>query len=37
MLAQVKEAGFNDAYALAYWSDIFGYLGVEQFVFVAVK
>lgn len=37
MLAQVKEAGFNDSYALAYWSDIFGYLGVEQFVFVAVK
>jgi SAM-dependent methyltransferase len=37
MLAQVKEAGFNDAYVLAYWSDMFVYLGVEQFVFIAVK
>jgi hypothetical protein len=37
LIAQVKEARFNDAYALAYWSDILRYLGVEQFVFVAVK
>jgi SAM-dependent methyltransferase len=37
MFAQVKQAGFREAYAVAYWSDIFGYLGVEQFVFIAVK
>jgi hypothetical protein len=37
MLNQVREAGFRDAYALAYWSDIFGYLGREQLIFVAVK
>jgi SAM-dependent methyltransferase len=37
MLDQVRAAGFRDAYALAFWSDAFCYLGVEQFVFVAVK
>ena len=37
MLQQVKEAGFKDAYAVAYWSDVFGYLGVEQIIFVASK
>jgi SAM-dependent methyltransferase len=37
MLDQVKDAGFSDAYAIAYWSDTFGYLGVEQFAFVAIK
>jgi SAM-dependent methyltransferase len=37
MLDQVKQAGFDDAYAVAYWSDSFGYLGLEQFVFVAFK
>lgn len=37
MLSQVKEAGFRDAYACAYWSGVFGYLGVEQFMFFAVK
>ena len=37
MLNQVKVAGFSDAYAVAYWSDIFGYLGNEQFLFVANK
>jgi SAM-dependent methyltransferase len=37
MLKMVKNAGFSQAYALAYWSDIFGYLGGEQFVFVAQK
>ena len=37
MLDQVRQAGFDDAYAVAYWSDSFGYLGVEQFIFVAVK
>jgi hypothetical protein len=37
MLEQVTNAGFKQAYALAYWSDIFGYLGGEQFIFVAQK
>lgn len=37
MFDQVRAAGFRDAYALAFWSDAFGYLGVEQFVFVALK
>ncbi len=37
MLDQVKEAGFRRCYALAYWSDIFGYLGTQQFLFLAVK
>jgi SAM-dependent methyltransferase len=37
MLDEVRTAGFRDAYALAYWSDVFGYLGTEQFVFVATK
>lgn len=37
MLDQVRQCGFSDAYAVAYWSDIFGYLGVEQFMFVAIK
>lgn len=36
MLRQVRAAGFRDAYALTYWSDVFGYLGVEQCAFVAV-
>ncbi len=30
-------AGFKDVYAAVYWSDIFGYLGNEQIVFVAKK
>jgi hypothetical protein len=37
MLVQTKEAGFDDAYVVAYWSDVFGYLGLEQFIFVARK
>jgi SAM-dependent methyltransferase len=37
MLDEVRRAGFRDAYALAYWSDMFGYLGTEQFVFVALR
>jgi hypothetical protein len=37
MLDQVKSSGFSDVYAVAYWSDIFGYLGNEQFLFVANK
>lgn len=37
MLGQVRAAGFRDAYALSYWSDVFGYLGTEQFMFFAVR
>jgi SAM-dependent methyltransferase len=37
MLDQVKEAGFKDAYALCFQSLEFGYLGGEQFLFVANK
>jgi SAM-dependent methyltransferase len=37
MFDQVRSAGFRDTYALAYWSDVFGYLGVEQLVFIATK
>jgi hypothetical protein len=37
MLDQMKAAGFRDAYAICYLSTEFGYLGGEQFMFVAVK
>ncbi len=37
MLSQVQEAGFCEAYAVTYWSALFGHLGVEQFIFVAIK
>ncbi len=37
MLDQVREAGFKDAYALCFHSSEFGYLGDEQFIFVATK
>jgi len=37
MLDQVKDAGFNDAYAFLYHSDVFGYLGGEQVLFIAEK
>lgn len=37
MLEQMRNAGFKDAYALCYHSIEFGYLGGEQFMFVATK
>jgi SAM-dependent methyltransferase len=37
MLANLKLAGFDDATALLYWSDHFGYLGGEQILFLARK
>ncbi len=37
MLEQFREAGFSDAYAIAYHSLEFGYLGGTQFLFVAKK
>ncbi len=37
MLDQMRSAGFTDAYALCYHSTELGYLGGEQFMFVAIK
>jgi SAM-dependent methyltransferase len=37
MLDQMRNAGFQEAYALCYHSTEFGYLGGEQFMFVARK
>ncbi len=37
MLDQMRAAGFRDAYALCYESIDFGYLGGEQFMFVAIR
>lgn len=37
MLDQIRNAGFRNAYALCYHSIEFGYLGGEQFMFVATK
>lgn len=37
MLDELKEAGFQDAYGLLYWSKQFGYLGGEQVLFVGMK
>jgi len=37
MLDQVRAEGFSDVYALLYRSDIFGYLGNEQILFIAEK
>ncbi len=37
MLDQLLDAGFKDAYALCYHSIEFGYLGGEQFMFVALN
>ena len=37
MLDQMREAGFSDAYAIAYQSEAFGYLGQDQLMFFARK
>ena len=37
MLGQVKNSGFSAAYAFLYRSEIFGYLGGEQMLFIAEK
>jgi SAM-dependent methyltransferase len=37
MLDQLREAGFNDVSAHLYWSKNFGYLGTEQYVFIATR
>ena len=36
-LGELKGAGFSDAAAYVYWSKEYGYLGGEQFVFIAKK
>ena len=37
LLDDVRSVGFSDVYAILFWSDIFGYLGPESIVFMAVK
>ncbi len=37
MLDEIRAAGFKDVYAFLYWSDVFGYMGGEQVLFVAHK
>lgn len=37
MLDEIRQAGFQEAYAICYQSILFGYLGGEQFMFFAVK
>ncbi|MEO5592917.1 MAG: methyltransferase domain-containing protein [Chitinophagaceae bacterium] len=37
MLDQVRNEGFDDAYAFLYRSEVFGYLGGEQILFIAEK
>jgi len=37
LLDVLRSIGFNDVYAVIYWSDVFGYLGDEQIAFVAKK
>ncbi|MBL4674044.1 MAG: class I SAM-dependent methyltransferase [Arenicella sp.] len=37
ILEVLRTTGFEDVYAILYWSDIFGYLGDEQIMFVAQK
>ncbi len=37
MLNQVRTIGFKDVYALCFQSIEFGYLGGEQFIFIAIK
>ncbi len=37
ILDEFRQAGFDDAYAILIWSDIFGYLGGEQIFFITKK
>jgi len=37
VIEQLTIMGFSDVKALAYWSDVFGYLGKSQLLFVASK
>ena len=37
VLDELREAGFRDVYAIFLWSDVFGYLGGEQVLFIAKK
>ncbi len=37
MLDQVREIGFSDAYLTCFYSEEFGYLGGDHYMFVAVK
>ena len=37
VLDEFRAVGFQDVYAISYWSGLFGYLGGEQILFVARK
>jgi hypothetical protein len=37
IIDRVRQAGFVDCYALCYWSEEFGYLGPNNFIFCASK
>ncbi len=37
VLEQFRRAGFRDVYTILLWSDVFGYLGGEQVLFIAKK
>lgn len=37
ILDEFRQAGFRDVYAVFVWSDMFGYLGGEQVLFIAKK
>lgn len=37
MFDQLRNEGFTNVYALLYWSEIFGYFGGEQIMFIAEK
>jgi hypothetical protein len=37
LLCEFKEAGFESSKPYFYWSDKFGYLGLDQALFIAAK
>ena len=37
LLEEFREAGFDSVKSLFYWSDKFGYLGLDQALFIATK
>jgi hypothetical protein len=37
VLTMLRDAGFEDAWVESYWSEEFGYLGPDNFLFVALK
>lgn len=37
LLDEFRAVGFRDVYVILFWSDVFGYLGGEQVIFIAKK